>query len=215
VWIASGDLSAIFVVGSDMEIGDLEECARTVRRIAVAVGRETPVRIAKMLGFSVQVVPNLRAAGVLAEVNGQTTIGLRRSLSNEARQHTTGHELGHWVLTREGVRAGPLTEEWCDYIGAALVAPREAFQATLCGSSYADLAREFRTTETLVALRVGELTGEPVAVIAPHAVRARGEWHQDAHGLRQLARTGGPGVRKCRLTDDPKRWALVGIGNAG
>ena len=105
-------------------------------------------------------------------------------------------------------------EAAADYLGAALVAPRRAFASALraLGDDLAELAAVFRSTETAAALRVGEVTGRPLAVVAPHRVRVRGpeSWAwPDESTLRAWARRGRVGVRRCRLRDDDRRMMLI------
>jgi hypothetical protein len=77
--------------------------------------------------------------------------------------------------------------------------------------NYTKIAQWFVTTETCAALRFGEVTGEPLALISPRAVVVRGdEWvWPDERELRAIARRRvAPGIRKTRLRDDPRRLVL-------
>lgn len=198
-----------------MEPSDLEAAAESVFRLAgQAVGRCSPVRLANCLGINVVSVPNLRQAGCLAMVGHVPTIAFRASLDAPRRAHVVGHELGHWVLSREGVRDSQWTEDWCDYIGGALVAPRPAIRRAFAafGTAFSPIAASFRTTETLVALRMGEVTSQSVAVVAPQRVRARGDAVWPAEDtVRAWARRPGPGISSVRLQDDRKRVVLMAI----
>lgn len=49
-------------------------------------------------------MPNLRDAGQLATVHDQRVIAVRAGLPPAREQHVVGHELGHWILEREGYR---------------------------------------------------------------------------------------------------------------
>ena len=75
-----------------------------------------------------------------------------------------------------------------------------------------ELARLHKTTETLANLRIGEVLREPVAVITPQLVRARGEaqW-PDERTLRAWGRRPGPGLVATWLGDDRKRVLLRAI----
>lgn len=123
-----------------------------------------------------------------------------------------GHELGHWLLTRHGY-CGNDDEAAADYLGAALLAPRRAFLRArrALGHDLPALANAFSMTETGVALRLGEALHVPLAVVSPAHVRVRGPeawvWPNEAT-VRRWARVAEPGLRKVRLTDDPRRVVL-------
>jgi hypothetical protein len=73
------------------------------------------------------------------------------------------------------------------------------------GSSIADLAAQFEATESLVALRVGEATGEPIALVA-RSVRVRGEpweWRPE------------PALRRALRGDAPKGLVKVPMSERG
>jgi hypothetical protein len=123
------------------------------------------------------------------------------------------HEIGHYLLRRARF-VGDDEERAADYLGAALIAPRRAFLAArrAMGDDLPNLARTFGMTETAAALRLGEVCHVPLAVVAPQTVRVRGpeEWvWPDESTLRRWARgLAQPGIRKVRLTDDPRRVVL-------
>jgi hypothetical protein len=128
------------------------------------------------------------------------------------RNFAVAHELAHWLLRD---RAGEETEPACDYLAAALVAPRQAFLKLVQkhDARFTRLAKAFATSETLVALRFGETTFEPLAVVAPLTVRVRGaaySWPSEPL-LRQFAAMPKPGLRKAVLKDEPLRTALRAI----
>lgn len=160
-------------------------------------------------------VSNMIGAGELARSGSRWFIGVRRGLPRSRIEWIIGHEMGHWRRRVEGRVADEDEEAACDYIGAGLILRRRAFIRAAVGRehAFAELAKQFRTTETMVALRVGETLSVPVAVVTPHLVRARGV-DQSADQLRALARSGGPGVTRVRLTDDRRRVALVGDSSA-
>jgi hypothetical protein len=143
--------------------------------------------------------------GVIARVRGRWFIYVREGL-RDAR-FIALHELSHWAL-------GPgATEDECDALAARLLAPRPAFERALreTGPSYTKLARWFGCTETFAALRYGEVTDEPLVVVAPANVRIRGlaySWPTEPE-IRGLARARRlPGLSKATLRDDPSRFAL-------
>ena len=152
------------------------------------------------------------AEGELSDVEGQTRIYLSNRLDSKRAAFVALHELAHLHL---GARkhGGPELEALCDAIAAALLCPRMAYRAAVCrrGLDWEQLAFDFGTSCSVVALRYGEVTGEPIALVAPRTVRVRGaEWGwPDERGLRRLARAGGPGVARAVLADDARRVVLV------
>lgn len=169
-----------------------------------------PSKLARALGIDIAYVTGMVDRGGLAQHNGRWFIGVRRSLPEAYREHTIGHELAHWWARTNGVVD---SEERADYIGAALLLPRIAFFERIHAIGYdlSELAATFAATETAVALRLGELEREPLAVVAPASVRVRGpeEWvWPEAETVRGWARNGRPGLSKTRLRDDRRRVVL-------
>lgn len=168
-----------------------------------------PSRIARAL-FGPDVlylVPDVPGHAQLTRMHGGPVIAVRKGLSPAYRDHAIAHELGHWALELEGVPHDEHTENACDFIGAALITRRRPF-ARVARHDYRQLALDFRTTETLVALRVGEVLNEPVAVVSPHLVRARGEGWRSLQTIRLYAHETPAGLVKVRLHDEPQRVAL-------
>ena len=127
-------------------------------------------------------------------------IDVRASLPPEIAQWAVGHELGHV--------AGLTDERECDYVGAAIQAPRRPFLQALAelGDDWPALGECFGITSTSAVLRAGELTGRALAVVTPRRVYGRGEaFWPDETTLRHWARHGGPGLAKARLRDDLRR----------
>lgn len=162
---------------------------------------------------NVRVVPAraLPRDAVLATVDGARQLFLRSGADPIRLRFAAGHELGHWAL---GVDSScQANEDLCDAFAACLVAPRRAFQLALreVGTRYTELAGHFTATESLVALRYGEVTGTPLALVAPARVRVRGDeftWPGES-GLRELAKASrAPGLKKATLRDDKRRVAL-------
>lgn len=154
----------------------------------------------------------VRGPAALIRVGESWRIMLARGLPALVAHFAVAHELGHWLLRRHGY-AGDDEERAADYLGAALLAPRRAFLAArrALGDDLPALAEAFGTTETSAALRLGEVCSVPLAVVAPQTVRVRGpeEWVWPDEGtLRRWARGLAPGLRKVRLTDDPRRVVL-------
>jgi hypothetical protein len=151
--------------------------------------------------------------GALIRIHDSWRVYLRRGLPIERRAFALSHELAEWWLRVREHYVGEDIENAANGIAAAIMAPRRAFARSLRehGHDFAELAADFRTTETHVALREAELTRMPRAVISPRLVRVRGPeewiWPEEAV-LRRWARRPIPGVTKVRLTDDPKRVVL-------
>ena len=195
-----------------MEPGDIEGTAAAIIR---QCGDETdpptvPEMVRRLVG-RVEPARGLRGHGALAKVNGEWRIYLRPGLPIEAKVFALAHELAEWWLrTQEQCQDGE-AEHAADYLAACLVTPRRAFVASLrSGLELSELAHRWTATETHVALREAEVTGRPRAVISPALVRVRGEgfvWPVEGE-VRRWARRGGPGLRKVRLSDDPKRVVL-------
>jgi hypothetical protein len=150
--------------------------------------------------------------GCLVLLHGQPRIYFRNLLPPKRRAFVIAHELAHWAL---GDRAGDEleTERACDALAAALIAPRAAFLKMVHrhGARFTRLAKAFATTESLVVLRYGETTLEPLALVAPRSVRVRGaeySWPSEP-AIRAMAIGPKPGLRKASLRDDVRRIALV------
>lgn len=123
----------------------------------------------------------------ISKINGTWTIHLLMKMDPARESWIIGHELGHWYYRTRGMR--PALEEWrCDAIGACLVAPRPPFlEATqIIGHHVHELARAFETTQSLALLRLGEVTGRPVALLRGTATIVRGslfEWGSSSRSL--------------------------------
>jgi hypothetical protein len=196
-----------------MPMGDVEgEAAWLLRDFERAPGARALV--ARHLGEgSILVVPGLRGGDAkIHTVNHRPTICVRAKLGKESLRWAILHELAEWHLQRVGYR-GEDVELVAEALTAALVVPRRDYQKALRthGERWEQLAIDFSTTQTCVALRHGEVTDEPLAVIAPATVRVRGrEWTwPEERAIRLLARAERPGLRRAKLTDDPRRVVLV------
>ncbi len=145
-------------------------------------------------------------------------IALRHGLPPMHERWLLCHELGEWRLKMLGYDRSAEVEQTADAIAAALVLPRDAFRAALRehGRSFSRLAQYFMTTQTSAALRVGEVTGDFVAVVAPTHIHVRGDAElvvPPEHQLRGLANAkrlprGAP-VKRYPLTDDRRRRVLI------
>lgn len=117
------------------------------------------------------------------------------------------------VIAAQLVREADV-EDMADALAGALVAPRDAYRLALreVGLDLPALANDFRASQSCVALRLGEVTGRPIVLVAPR-LRSRGEafgWPSE-RALRRLARAEvmPDGVERRILTDDAKRVVLM------
>lgn len=204
---------------SVMDIAELGRLADEVYALAGVTVATPLVMLARKLGIPVYSVPGLRVRGWLAEVNGAQTVAIRASLRGPERAFTVAHELGHWALQRFGVRTldRDQEEQWASALGACLLMPRRAFVGALTelefdhlrNLCFAELGARFNVTQAAAALRLGETTGTPVAVVTPARVYGRGELQCDETQARLWARTGHPGLARVKLGDS-RAVALVG-----
>lgn len=206
----------MYVPWVGLDIADLEGCVEAIYELArlEADDIELPSAMARrLLGPKAIVrVANLRENASLGRVHGAHIIAVRRSHDRARAEHCIGHELGHWYFDREGYEGDDL-EACCDFIGAGIQTRRSVFQKHAGSRNWTQLALDFATTQTLVVLRYGEVTGTPLVVVTPQLVRVRGDefaWPHEGE-LRRHAKAAGelPGLAKTRLTDDRRRIALV------
>ena len=205
-----------------MEQLELEGIADAAYREA-GLDPETPhiTRLARALLGPTAIMRGPRpihGPAALIRVKDDWRIVISRSLPAIYATFAVGHELGHWLLARSGYR-GDDEEASADYLAGALLAPRRAFISAwrAMGDDFAALAETFSMTETGAALRLGEVLRVPLAVISPALVRVRGpdEWVWPAESVvRGWSRKGAPGLRKVRLTDDPRR-VVLGVEETG
>jgi hypothetical protein len=129
-----------------------------------------------MTGGCIQIAP-MRQEGKTETRNRVRRVQLRLDVIDTPRgRQIAGHELGHVYgakfLKRE------VSEEWCDAFGAMLSAPRRVTQRAIAhvGHSITQLADLLEIEPAAALLRVGEVTGRPVALERrPRILIARGE----------------------------------------
>lgn len=197
-----------------MDRGAIEETAEKLYKEAgfeARAGVPLYAMVERLLGAdAVRLVPAsaLPGNGALARVGAQWRVFLRRDAPETAKRFVLLHELSHWALGADA------TEQECDALAGAMLAPRRAFLDALGSSQrrFTALAKRFGATESCVVLRFGETTGTPLALIAPATVRVRGAsfaWPDEAR-IREIAALPKPGLRKTMLRDGSKRVALLG-----
>lgn len=136
-----------------------------------------------------------------------------KRLDVRARSYALAHELAEWHLLRLGYREAD-TEKVANALGARLIVPREAWRIAVAskGHDLETLAAWFRTTQAIMALRRGEVTDTPVALVTPRWIATRGEeycWPPEPH-LRLVAMgcCSAP-VERVFLTDRPDSVLLI------
>lgn len=163
---------------------------------------------------SVRVVHAVSLPGdaALARVGDSWRVYLRRGLSTEQAKFGLAHELAEWHLRQLDYQEHDI-EDVADRLAAALVAPAPAFRRLVrTGGDWLAVAQRLQSTESLVALRYGEVIGEPLALVA-RRVRVRGPetfvWPPE-DVIRRAARRKQPGLglRRAALRDDPHRVVL-------
>lgn len=161
----------------------------------------------RLLGRAPEIVPISAVPGdaCLAVVNGESRIFLRKGLSKSRARFAVAHELAHFVLGIDSTDRD--NEDACDALAACLVVPRRAFRLALGENmKWRELAEKFHASESCVALRYGEVTDVPLALIAPSRVRVRGAefvWPANFAPRR--------GIKRSRLEDDRRRTVVRAV----
>lgn len=165
----------------------------------------------RLIGSKPRRVMMGREADLYPGLDGRYVLRVHRCAPADRARWLVGHELAEWWY-RGRVFAGghPEREAWCDALGAALVAPRDAFrQATaVLGGRVHRLAEAFNAPRALALLRIGEVTGRPVVYCHPERQLARGTpfvWPRAA--LQRALRERPRGVHPVRL--DGQRMGLM------
>lgn len=201
-----------------LELEGIAEAA--YREAGLDTEAPSPARLARALLGPAAILRGprpLHGPAALVRVGQDWRIILARGLPPLEAAFAVGHELGHWLLRRHGCLPDNDEERHADYLAGALLAPRRAFLAArrALGEDLPRLAHALRMTETGAALRLGEVTGLPLAVVAPRRVRVRGDeswvW-PDEETLRRWAGRRIPGLLRARLRDDPRRVMMAAEG---
>lgn len=122
------------------------------------------------------------------------------------------HELAERHLARAGCDS-EYVEQLADAIGAALIMPAPAFRLALAhvGRNLPALAEMFRATQSVVAIRLGSVTGTPVALVTPRRIHVSGDawaWPCEAD-LRRFARGRLPADLERRVITDARRRVVL------
>lgn len=155
------------------------------------------------------------AHGQLARVYGRDIVYVSRALPAARAAYTALHEMGHWRLRQLGY-TGPDVEAICDAIAVSLLAPHDAFRLASeeHGPAWEQLAFDFAVSQTIAALRYGEVRGTTVAVVDGAKVRIRGDSCRGPDtetGWRSLAKAPVLPFVSSRLTDNRRRVAVAAV----
>ena len=165
------------------------------------------------LGVRVERPGHMAGLATSYRMGGKDRIAVRAGVVVEYAQFYAAHELAHVVLRRVG-HPGAEDEPHANYLGAAMLLPRAAVAASYRAEGFAPraLAEAIVCTQTAAALRFGEVLGAPLAAVSPAVVRVRGPsawvW-PDEDTIRAWAQRPRPGLSRVRLTDQPRRVALL------
>ena len=172
-----------------------------------------PVALALALGIAVTATPGARGARWCGR-RGEILVSPR--LSGPALAWSVGHELGERALAAAGY-GEPDREQVADAVAAALVAPRPAFRSALAAfgatpDALSSLAHAFGITQSIAALRIGEVTGRPLALVTPRRVHVRGDayvWPCEKTVRRVAAGHDPAPVARWPLSDARRRTLLL------
>lgn len=161
----------------------------------------------------ITVVPMRRCTEVV-ELYGRPHICLPSKLTREQQRWEICHEVGEWHLDRLDYREQD-REEIAEALAAVLVMPRRPLHRAIArhGRSLPQLADAFTTTQTSIALRLGEARCvEASAVVRPGLVRVRSPDGFVMPSERELVAvaSGAPSpLERHVLTDARRRVALL------
>ena len=147
--------------------------------------------------------------GDIYPVAGRWVLRVHKLAPKDRARWIVGHELAEWWLRDHRFNCHSEREAWCDALGAALVAPLEVFEAATraIGHRVHRLAEAFHVPQALALLRVGEVSGRPVALLRPKpVVRGASFAWPDREGLAGAVARPPAGVHPVRVD---KRWGLM------
>jgi len=158
-------------------------------------------------------VPQRSVHGILNGRAGSYTLRVRDGLSPARAGFVIGYELAWWqqqTFRGNPVRSPEGLEQHLQLVAGAIVAPRQAMLRVfekLTGrpprQALPAVAKAFATSQMCAALRIGEVTGHPVAIVTPNGVMVRGhefDWPAE-NEFHRLVKQQNAGVSRVRLTD--------------
>ncbi len=192
------------------EIEELAERVHRENRFDHDVPPQPAELVERVLGpGAIRLVPRraLPGFGAAARVSGRWSVFIVEDSPVVVRRFVLLHELAHVLLGRTA------TERECDALAAALLVPKRALLRAIGdrGARLPSLARVFGASESCIGLRLGEVTNQPTALVAPASVRIRGStypWPPEADIRRVAEGPATPGLRKAKLRDDATRSLL-------
>jgi hypothetical protein len=197
------------IVLDDDTLADLEGDASLLRRCAGLDDDALPSPVAlvrQATGHPPLLSRALRQEACFARVGDAWRVVVSARALPARRGWLACHEVAEQHLRAQGYQGADI-EERADALGAALVLPRLVLRAACRrhGHRVHVLARELRTTQSLVLLRLGEVERRPVALVRRGVVTVRGEpfaWPR---------RVGAevPGTHPLRITDEPARVGVM------
>lgn len=194
--------------GTPLDSEDIDGIARNLLREA-RVDHAPPLVIAHRLGLQL-------STSVASGCRGQTAgniVRISRRRGESAMAWQLSHELAHVACDLCGIDR-PHHERSVDAIAAAIVAPRREVRRAIHshGIDLARVANDLGVTQTIAALRFGEVFDEPLAVMISSArIARRGPptLPPDDTVRRIVTEGGAPGCRVVVITDAPGRFVLL------
>ncbi len=156
-------------------------------------------------------VADIASEGALARVRGEWRVFVRRGMSPERQRWVAAHELGHWWWEHEMGYSGSDLEARCDALGAALVAPAAIVRASTAKHSgdVVAIARDLKTTQSVALLRLGEVLGEPVALLRRRrSTIIRGRFVSWPVPLSWQPAKAANDLVRVHITDEPGRFGV-------
>lgn len=196
-----------------VDLWEAEGCARSIKLDAGFDPNEEcsirwlAERTPKIAGIYTGRGLKLATDAELFSMNGERWIARRSGIPMERVKWGVAHELGEHHLEGQ-VRSD--IEAMCNAIAGCLIMPRIPFAKSvreLEGDPHA-LAERFGVTVTAAAIRIGEVTDLPTAVMTPSWMWIRGREYFPTNTalIRCEAMHPRPGLRKVLL--EPRRQAL-------
>ncbi len=138
---------------------------------------------------------------------------IREGVAPARARWLAAHEIAEWYYEQRGYDAED-REARCDALGASLVVPRRALLAAIevRGHRVHLLAEDFATTQSLMLLRIGEVTGRPVLLMRWPDPIQRGRPFAWPHTMSDLVRAlrANPGVaHPVPIRDEPNRHGFM------
>lgn len=192
------------------------EALTLIRSVGLDPARApSPAAIANaMPDVDVEYVLRASRPAKLAIRHGRPTLRILNTASTLARAWFIAHELGEIIIHRRGIEHENV-EQLADNLGAAIIAPAPAM--SIVRARFEDdigrAAKWLRLSQTITALRYGEVWDRLVIVLERTRVKRRGASFEipPERELRRIAATGGgDGLSVVPITDAPGRIVLLG-----